>query len=442
MANEIRDQLKQAQSLIKQRDKQGAINIIKPILRENKELASAWWLLANALDDPKQQRHALQQVLRIRPGEPRAKKMLEILSEVKKDAFGFDDPFAVFDALDDTPYPAPVENAPSKQPSDPFAMFDQFDVDENDDYSEFDNDDDDPFSDIESIPIERANPPSQQKKRRSNRPLGIAIVLALIIIVGAGVVVFVMNQNDSSRPSSTGFCEDNGNAIVNCAQMQIGQLWEGELTANQEHYWTFQAQANQRVRIDAEGLDSNTDTVLRLYAPDGILLMSNDDINFPENVNSRIDMILTNAGEYRLVVTTFAGTTGRYSIYLQDRPNTATTSDSTICPAVQVTCGQIALGAEVNGELNGETAHSWTFNGDEGQRVTITVTGLNNIDTTVRLYNEADTPLDFNDDIDFEGGNLNSEIAGYVLPTTGTYRIEVDTFGLGGGQYSLRLSTN
>lgn len=448
--SKIRDQLKQAQALIKQGDNQGAIDIIKPILRENKNLASAWWLLANALTDSDQQKHALQQVLRIRPNEPRAEKMLAKLNTPKKDDFGFDDPFAVFDALDDTPYPAPVEADPpkqAKQSNDPFAMFDQFDVDEDDDYSvfdndddfsAFDNDDDDPFSGVNAVPLGIDTPaPQKHRAKRSRRPL--LLLLLLVIIIGVGVAVFViMNQDASSRPASTGFCADNSDSIVNCAQMQIGQRWEGELTANQEHYWTFQAQANQHIRIDAEGLTSSTDTVLQLHAPDGILLMSNDDILFPENVNSRVEGILPSAGEYRIVVSTFGRTAGRYSLHLQEL-TTNTTSDNSIgCPAVQIVCGEIAIDGEVTGQLNGDTAHSWTFSGERGQQITITVIGLNNLDTIVSLFNEAGTPLDFNDDIDFENGNLSSEIPSYALPETGTYRIEVGTI-FGGGDYRLSV---
>ena len=72
MTANIRDELKNAQGLIKQGDKKGAIKIIKPILKDDKDVAAAWWLLANAVDNTKHKQQALEQVLRLRPGESRA----------------------------------------------------------------------------------------------------------------------------------------------------------------------------------------------------------------------------------------------------------------------------------------------------------------------------------------------------------------------------------
>lgn len=73
----INPQLQEAYRLIRDNRKPDAMRILVPIVKADANNADAWWLLANAVPDPTQARRALEQVLRLRPGDEKAQKMLD-----------------------------------------------------------------------------------------------------------------------------------------------------------------------------------------------------------------------------------------------------------------------------------------------------------------------------------------------------------------------------
>lgn len=81
MADEQRQQLRQAYDLIKDGKKKEAGRILLDVLRADRDNADAWWLLANAATDPEKTRQALGQVLRINPTDRRARDMLSRLDD-------------------------------------------------------------------------------------------------------------------------------------------------------------------------------------------------------------------------------------------------------------------------------------------------------------------------------------------------------------------------
>ncbi len=76
----INDQLQEAYQLVRSGNKPAAVNILLPIVRANQNNADAWWLLANSVNNDEQARRALEQVLRLRPNDERARKMLDKLN--------------------------------------------------------------------------------------------------------------------------------------------------------------------------------------------------------------------------------------------------------------------------------------------------------------------------------------------------------------------------
>jgi hypothetical protein len=73
------DTLQQAYQLIRSGEKTQAVKLLLPIVRADPDNADAWWLLANAVDKSDQAKRALQQVLKIRPNDQRARRFLEQL---------------------------------------------------------------------------------------------------------------------------------------------------------------------------------------------------------------------------------------------------------------------------------------------------------------------------------------------------------------------------
>jgi tetratricopeptide (TPR) repeat protein len=105
-------QLRRAYDLIKQGREQEAIDIIEPLIRFDPDNGDAWWLLANATDDPDSKRNALNNVLRLSDNATRTQKaqqMLRILNTSQQDNEIFDD-FESFDSFDD-----PYSSSPPKR---------------------------------------------------------------------------------------------------------------------------------------------------------------------------------------------------------------------------------------------------------------------------------------------------------------------------------------
>ena len=76
MAENTRDQLQVAYQHLKSGEKAQAVTLLKPIVRADRDNADAWWLLANALEDPDKQRKALHHALDLRPDHAKAEQML------------------------------------------------------------------------------------------------------------------------------------------------------------------------------------------------------------------------------------------------------------------------------------------------------------------------------------------------------------------------------
>lgn len=60
-----REQLDRAYTLIKDGQLQEAISIIEAVIRADRENENAWWLLANATNDPAAKQNALNNVIRL-----------------------------------------------------------------------------------------------------------------------------------------------------------------------------------------------------------------------------------------------------------------------------------------------------------------------------------------------------------------------------------------
>jgi len=71
-------QLREAYTLMKEGDKQGASKIVKAVLRQDSSNVNAWWMMANIIDDPDKQAKAAQKVLSLNPNHAGAKKMMSL----------------------------------------------------------------------------------------------------------------------------------------------------------------------------------------------------------------------------------------------------------------------------------------------------------------------------------------------------------------------------
>ncbi len=244
MADATRSQLEQAYRLIQKEDLDNAIAILRPITASQPDNADAWWLLANAVNDPNEAHQALSNVVRLKPNHPEANDLLAklnaefpSLASGGSTGTGFSDDDPGFDDIFNTPAsaaPAPAA-APSfssddldallndKYPSQSDSSRGGFSSQNVDDMFGSDAPFDDPFAssgpqfvqdpDLEPGAGKRSKPPKPQREgrpkpvrvtrdkppadaldlerranRRPNPVLIIAVLLVLAILVGGGFV--------------------------------------------------------------------------------------------------------------------------------------------------------------------------------------------------------------------------------------------------------------
>lgn len=77
---DVREQLQRAYRYIRHDRTQEAQQILRPLLEADSENVHAWWLLAHAVTDPQEIRHALNRVLTLDPAYPNADKARQLLA--------------------------------------------------------------------------------------------------------------------------------------------------------------------------------------------------------------------------------------------------------------------------------------------------------------------------------------------------------------------------
>lgn len=359
------DQLAEAQRLIDNGLKDEAVKILAPILRSDPRNAEAWWLLANAMREPDRTRYALEQVLRYRPDDERARGMLSRFGQQAASS-------------------SPIEGIPA---SDSFSRSAQSSFREDDDYDDLFGGHGgasvsagggfNPYANFgtgEKAKYGYDNPPIYvpglpQNQRRSgcaNPCLVIFSVIGLVTLIAcAGLFLFAVTAapqmintivdsiedieptfaaelrtavasgtftfsesfteafSSSSSISGTSLTA-NGSSIPSqlnrLGAIEIGGSATSVLQAGTNDTYTFQGRAGQRVRFSVTALDpSSFDTTLRLYSPEGVQLEYNDDGG--RDLNPQLDFTIPENGTYRVIVATYrsSGRGGEYVLEARER---------------------------------------------------------------------------------------------------------------------------
>lgn len=432
------EQLKKAYALIKAGRKEEALKLIKPILRADRGNAAGWWLLANAIDDPVRQEKALETVLKLRPGEPKATRML---AEIRQpEPVAADDPFGILDT-DDDPF------ADTGRNDDPFD--DPFASTHDDPFA------DDPFADGGQSssyrpPAHTSGKVQVKKSSSSSTPLLIGGGLILIVLV-LGVAAFLFIGSAGTSISTEGNC-DIGQVnhvemtTIECSTIALDSRWSGRLNAYERHDWVVSGTAGQAITIDVEG-DTLHDPVVELRNEQGAQVASDDDSG--TDLNARIVTSLPTAGTYFIRVSSFNDNQGGdYRITVRDQGiqvaesgGSSSSSRRAECNSSGrlASCSAISVGEQVTGYIAAGEEDGWSFRGENGQTVTIDLRGINDEDVYLELYNERGNLIAENDDISLSSGNYDSRLT-LTLNSTETYTIVARTWsGFDSANYSLSL---
>ncbi len=413
MSDQTRQQLQQAYQFIKAGQREQAGTILVSILKQDRDNADAWWLLANASNDPDKARQALENVLRVRPDDVRAREKLDKLvgsapepppsahfsmpispTSSPNDPFGAttsnDDPFASF--------PTPAWSSGSAPKADDLPMVSPF--------GDFDLDNLDPSADIPfpDEPVEM--PPKLTSDTVISRP-------------GARTV------NTTASTDPFGNVNYGGDPFADVGALRPSRNAPDPLAP------PTRRGANPVVVA----------LLVALFACIACTVIGI--IGLGPQINAGIQQVQ----QVMLTVTAnpdFAtgiaqvGTMAAASGTMQAQTGSGQTGNGQALPSGLNDRGSLTYGQALQSTVDTFKDDSWTFTGTEGDTVTIEAdANIDNLDTQIELYDTSRKQIAQNDDIDF-GTNKNSRIT-LKLTKTGTYTIVVSAFG-SGGAYTLHLS--
>lgn len=211
-------------------------------------------------------------------------------------------------------------------------------------------------------------------------------------------------------------------------QLALGQTIQSDLVRGGQHVWKFSGNAGDLVSIVLTP-ENQFDAILDIYGPDGARLAALDEgFSGDAEVVAGLDLPLT--GEYSILVRSFAGEGGRYSLSL-DQGSDSTTNF--------FDAGDLIFGQTAQETLRENEAHAWFFTGKAGDELSITANPLNsNLDLDVWLLDENINRVAEQDA--FLSGE--PETINYVLLHDGQYLILIRDFFGEAGRYEVTLRAN
>lgn len=206
--------------------------------------------------------------------------------------------------------------------------------------------------------------------------------------------------------------------------IQLGQTIQSDLPAGGQHLWHFMANAGAPVSLVLD--PGSFDGVLSLYAPDGRELVSLDEgFSGDAEVVSGLPLPLT--GEYTILVRSFAGDGGEYTLSLNEG------GDETIN---FYDAGDLVYGQTQQETLQANEAHAWFFSGLAGDEIMAEVIPLSTqLDLDIWLLDPNVERLTAVDKL-LAG---QPEYLAYTLPQDGQYILLIRDFFGESGAYEITL---
>ncbi len=209
-------------------------------------------------------------------------------------------------------------------------------------------------------------------------------------------------------------------------QINPGQIIQSDLPPNGQQFWTFTGAAGDLISIVVTP-DERFDALLNMYGPDGRQLVALDE-GFSGDAEVVSGFELPSTGEYTILVQSFAGNSGSYTLSLDEGgESTANFYDA----------GDLVYGDIHQESLRSHEAHAWFFSGRSGDMVMIEVKPLNpTLDLEIWLLDETINRIATQDTF-LQGEN---ELIDLTLPQNGQYLILVRDFNGAPGDYEIRLA--
>ena len=228
----------------------------------------------------------------------------------------------------------------------------------------------------------------------------------------------------------SGITDDHANSAANAVRVDVGLAARGAIDYEGDgDYFAFAAEEGELYQLDVT-LGTLEDSVLDIFDTYGIWLDGNDDS--AESTASRLYWIAPGTGTYYVRVTGFDVGTGTYTLTIalsdivDDHPDS--TADAT----------PVEIGVDTHGAIDYEGDRDYfAFEAQEGEYYQLDVTLGTLYDSILELFDSDGIWLDANDD---SAESTASRLI-WLSPGTGTYYVEVTSFGSGTGTYTLTVAT-
>lgn len=284
--------VQEAYNLVRSGRKHSAVDILLPILRDDKDNLNAWWVLANALEDPQEIREALEQVIRLDPDHIQANNRLDKMNQQtqlgeivfkNKTDFAFDD--------DDDLIPARTTGA-------------------------------------KQVVL---NKPKSSGASKIFMVIGIifvvicglcfALTAGSTLIFGGAISEAVNDPNvqQALRELSTfGELMTLPANTIDKGTLERGQTVDNTWLASEErHLWTFEVANNDPFTISVDPQTEGLNVQILIYLPDGSLTEYSGATGEMQAGNPRIRSSFSTPGTYSILVTQFfISADGTYTIRL------------------------------------------------------------------------------------------------------------------------------
>jgi hypothetical protein len=287
MSESSRAQLQQAYQLIKRGEKEEAISMLRPLLTVDPNNADGWWLMANAVSDPAEERSALEKVLLLNPGHTQARERLQQLKAESE--FRFDDSSSsvgfgdVMDKPKRDQQPIYLERPPEKKGTNPILII---------------------LAGVGVLAL---------------LVCGICFVVATQAMNAVQPMMATVMNSITSMPGS--FPEDlsdidnvQSNGKVNRGDTKQGQV---DSPFGAEGY-TFVGETGQNITIRVSTSDKDFVPEIGLYDPSGKLVEKDSAFSFSDNnaQDASVTASLPSSGTYTIVVRGFF-TEGKFTLSVQ-----------------------------------------------------------------------------------------------------------------------------
>jgi hypothetical protein len=236
-------------------------------------------------------------------------------------------------------------------------------------------------------------------------------------------------------PALSALAQDD-EVTLNLPILLDGDSVEGVVSPDvQANLYVFNGNEGDVVDLTMVQTDA-LDPYLLVLGPRGEVLAANDDADLENgDLSSHIaELTLPESGSYFVIASSFqyittmgiseeeTETTAELGYTLTITGNTAVEDAEGFAFAA----GELVAGEALEGEITAEEpVYYYTFTGAAGDVVDLTAASDTFNDTIVSVFGPGGARLAVNDDVDRDGGDFSSAIAGLELPEDGIYMVMV-----------------